>query len=366
MESADHLFDEEDQAIFSSADFDLKAKVIRYHLMPRMDKLLREALTQVRDVFEIDGMDSSTISRSPGFRTDRRKGPVTLDYTWCSLSLCGTRKPIWNSIARKKDGLPPKVFWIKWGLILTDEGLIGVVSSASATIPLTQASHDLLLAPFIANAGGITELCALNDVEVLTAADNDDRFRSLEDRFRSVSREDEPLIEFRTGLLAFPISEEDGLQLALRLAELFPLYDAMLRVARGKQERIAPLLSKLNAHYEDIEMDEEEVDEVKETKVPSLKRIDLSGLAIERTVALPAKRWQVLQRDDWRCVSCGKMSTDHNVILHVDHILPRSLRGTDDLSNYQTLCELCNLGKSNRNSTNIRNHHASSRNATTE
>jgi len=365
MESADHLFDEEDQAIFSSADFDLKAKVIRYHLMPRMDKLLREALTQVRDVFEIGGMDSSTISRSPGSRTDRRKGPVTLDYTWCSLSLCGTRKPIWKSVAREKDGLPPKVFWIKWGFILTDEGLLGIVSSASATIPLTQASHDLLLAPFIANAGGITELCALNDVEVLTAADNDDRFRSLEDHFRSVSREDEPLIEFRTGLLTFPISEEDGLQLALQVAELFPLYDAMLRVAQGQQERIAPLLAKLNAHYDEIEEDENE-DEVEELEAPSPKMIDLSGQAIERTVALPAQRWQVLQRDDRRCVSCGKMSTDHNVILHVDHILPRSLGGTEDLSNYQTLCELCNLGKSNRNSTNIRDHHASSRNATTE
>ncbi|OQX01521.1 MAG: hypothetical protein BWK80_59790 [Desulfobacteraceae bacterium IS3] len=68
---------------------------------------------------------------------------------------------------------------------------------------------------------------------------------------------------------------------------------------------------------------------------------------------MPAIRWQVFQRDKWKCVSCGR-SAANDVILHVDHIVPRSKGGKDELDNYQTLCHICNIGKSNKDETNIR------------
>jgi 5-methylcytosine-specific restriction endonuclease McrA len=69
---------------------------------------------------------------------------------------------------------------------------------------------------------------------------------------------------------------------------------------------------------------------------------------------MPAIRWQVFQRDQWKCVSCGRNS--HNgAILHVDHIIPRSRGGSDSLDNYQTLCDVCNIGKSNKDATDLRN-----------
>ncbi len=43
-----------------------------------------------------------------------------------------------------------------------------------------------------------------------------------------------------------------------------------------------------------------------------------------------------------------------DLILHVDHIIPRSKGGKDELDNYQTLCHICNIGKSNKNDTNLR------------
>lgn len=54
-------------------------------------------------------------------------------------------------------------------------------------------------------------------------------------------------------------------------------------------------------------------------------------------------REAVLARDGYRCVKCG--STQY---LEVDHILPYSLGGTNELSNLQTLCRKCNSEKSNK------------------
>lgn len=59
-------------------------------------------------------------------------------------------------------------------------------------------------------------------------------------------------------------------------------------------------------------------------------------------------RVKVLNRDNFRCIFCGKSpATDVGVKLHVDHIVPFSRGGTNSLDNLQTLCQDCNLGKSN-------------------
>ncbi|MCL2773745.1 MAG: HNH endonuclease [Oscillospiraceae bacterium] len=58
-------------------------------------------------------------------------------------------------------------------------------------------------------------------------------------------------------------------------------------------------------------------------------------------------RYQVLKRDNSKCVVCGRSVKD-GVILHVDHIIPFSLGGLTTLDNLQTLCAECNIGKSNR------------------
>ncbi len=60
-------------------------------------------------------------------------------------------------------------------------------------------------------------------------------------------------------------------------------------------------------------------------------------------------RLKILNRDNFRCVFCGKSpATDIGTKLHIDHIVPFSKGGKSTLENLQTLCEECNLGKSNR------------------
>lgn len=59
-----------------------------------------------------------------------------------------------------------------------------------------------------------------------------------------------------------------------------------------------------------------------------------------------AQRWRIMRRDEWTCQRCHRSADEHRVALHVDHMQPASKGGTADDANLWTLCEDCNLGKS--------------------
>jgi hypothetical protein len=58
-------------------------------------------------------------------------------------------------------------------------------------------------------------------------------------------------------------------------------------------------------------------------------------------------RWQVFTRDGNRCVVCGSRAAD-GVTLEVDHIMPLSRGGGNEMPNLRTLCATCNRGKSDQ------------------
>jgi flagellin-specific chaperone FliS len=58
-------------------------------------------------------------------------------------------------------------------------------------------------------------------------------------------------------------------------------------------------------------------------------------------------RFRVLKRDNFKCCACGASpAKDPSVNLHIDHIHPWSKGGESVIDNLQTLCDVCNLGKS--------------------
>jgi 5-methylcytosine-specific restriction endonuclease McrA len=57
-------------------------------------------------------------------------------------------------------------------------------------------------------------------------------------------------------------------------------------------------------------------------------------------------RFVVFRPDDFTCRYYGRSAP--SVILHVDHIIPVSRSGTDEISNLVTACADCNLGKYSR------------------
>lgn len=83
-----------------------------------------------------------------------------------------------------------------------------------------------------------------------------------------------------------------------------------------------------------------------------LVSLEQSDKRVPRT-NLPDKEWQIiLQKYNFRCASCER--TEPNIRLQQDHKIPRSRAdkvaqletGVDSLSNWQPLCDECNIFKS--------------------
>lgn len=67
----------------------------------------------------------------------------------------------------------------------------------------------------------------------------------------------------------------------------------------------------------------------------------------QRKLMSPSLRYDILKRDGFKCVICGSTSED-GIKLHVDHITPVSKGGKTVPENLRTLCDSCNLGKSDK------------------
>lgn len=67
-------------------------------------------------------------------------------------------------------------------------------------------------------------------------------------------------------------------------------------------------------------------------------------------------RVRVLEKYECKCMMCGRNPKEHGIVIHVDHIKPRSKYPELSLhfDNLQLLCDDCNLGKSNKFDTDYR------------
>lgn len=99
------------------------------------------------------------------------------------------------------------------------------------------------------------------------------------------------------------------------------------------------------------------------------EHFELRGFVYDESIDAKRTKTNFYKSDEWRslryrvlkchhgcCDLCGRSRAKHGVILHVDHIKPRSLFPELELeiTNMQVLCEECNLGKSNKDETDWR------------
>lgn len=88
---------------------------------------------------------------------------------------------------------------------------------------------------------------------------------------------------------------------------------------------------------------------------PKVKRKRITKVNFYKSDAWLQLRYKALTLHGAACQCCG-MTRKHGVVLHVDHIKPRSTHPhlQLDINNLQILCEDCNLGKSNLDDTDWR------------
>jgi hypothetical protein len=72
---------------------------------------------------------------------------------------------------------------------------------------------------------------------------------------------------------------------------------------------------------------------------------------VARKAILPSVRWDVMQRDGFKCRYCGRGCPD--VELTIDHIISVHDGGVDDFFNLITACKECNAGKGRKSAPDV-------------
>ncbi len=346
-------FDEADRNLFQVDDPRLRADALQHSVLPRLHVLLNQCVSLIGQIYGVDVFQDSIVSFFPHFR-QRRSRELDLLYQSAYVSLGGKRtKNKWHGFQRS-NGKPVQIVPFRLGIALRYDGLSLMLEHWH--MHLTDASYCKLL-QFHLDFEGVTHrlcyasglsprLCYGDTLEPLSSFREHYEFMLERRIFNNSFHSHRPW--------RFPIGAHDTAVAITRSYALFyPIYDAYLQIAKGAPSRFVELVQKANLWQRSL--DAEMGVEKQQASNPTIEPSEARQAAEQRIRVMPALRWQVFQRDDWRCVSCGRDSSA-GIILHVDHIVPRSRGGQDTLANYQTLCHLCNIGKSNKDDTDLRNH----------
>jgi 5-methylcytosine-specific restriction endonuclease McrA len=359
MRLADITFDEQDRNLFQVSDARLRADALKHSVLPRLHAVLNEAIVSIRRVYGIEALDDSIVSFFPHFRQKRERELDHL-YEAAFAGLGGKRvKNKWYGVTRK-DNKPVQILPFRFAFYLTEEGL-GINLQNYWLKGLTDESHRKLFAFHLQHEAVINMLCFWSEVLPRFIYGGDVRPLSpFCEQYRYMAENGYFANDFFSRESPYPIHPQRLSELIRNYVLFFPVYDSYLQIVKGEPVRFHRLIEQANEWLET--QDSEEAQEAETTETD--EALHLASVAAEQRVrVMPAIRWQVFQRDNWKCAACGRNSQD-GIILQVDHILPRSKGGKDTLDNFQTLCNVCNLGKSNRDSTDLRQQKRETRVAT--
>ncbi len=341
------IFDNEDRELFLVDDLQLKADAIRYSILPKMQVVINYAISQIEETYKINFFEDCMIAQAPHYRLSNRKGAVKKNYDFARVSIRGQRNyEIWEGI-ETPDGGQLQVSPFSLNLRLANDGLL--ISLTNQNQRLSKNSNKKIfsfLSKYNSSIGLIQKVARVFDNRT---CNGDDWLVSNETWLKEKFRSNDFDVSMFSDYISYPI-EYKQLKLAIdRLTLLYPIFHSYMQIGKGKKIKFSELIVKFN-----IAM----LPENNEDSKVNVSAIDLRIVkqrAETKIKVMPGIRWQVFKRDNWKCVSCGiKAVESDTVILHVDHILPRSKGGKDEFDNFQTLCDKCNIGKSNKDDTILR------------
>ena len=370
-------FDNDDKNLFLVDDLKLKAEAIRYSILPKLEIITNETISQIEKIYITDVLSFSTVVKFPSFRKTRTT-EFKIDYTSAEAGLGARRdKALWITVLNKS-GKQPMILPFSISYRLDEEGLFFYFTTTRFNLKLNNYN---LFYEFHKNYA--EEIYSLsNEAKTFLQKVEDDEDFEISP-LTPMSEYLEWQIEkgfwdlpYFSRIIKYPISSDEIEDLVEDFCSFYPLYENYLKLACGESIEFKEDIQFLadwkmfgdltdkeeggNDKEEDGNDKEEDGNENKNEKTTGTQDIiemdfsELKKLAESRVRVMPALRWLVFSRDDWRCVACGKSSEDGR-LLQVDHIIPRSKGGLDHLENYQTLCSECNIGKSNRDQTDLRN-----------
>ncbi len=346
-------FTKDDANLFKIDDLKLKADAVRYDVLPRLNILINHAISKIYEIYKIDVFEDSHIAQSPNFRL-KRENPLKLDYSWANVNLTGKRVDQWCGISRK-NGDFVKIIPLRLGFNLSVKG-INIFFSNSG-IKLNQESFDKIL-KFLADKNEyITAFSILSGIYPFIdhIVNDKENMVTIKKHFLNQIDRQNFFFYYLSKTKKFPINENDLESFVYSFAYFFPVYDSIIRICKGQKPQLKILMERLNKWIKkDISnLSEKGKKKNKKIKITNEQSIKLKKFAEKKIKIMPSIRWQVFQRDGWKCVACGRNSKK-GIILQVDHIIPRSKGGKNTLNNYQTLCWECNIGKSNKDNTDLR------------
>lgn len=352
----DISFDESYKNLFQVDDARLRADALRHSIVPRLRVVLDNYIAFIKDVYDVDALDDSRISWYPHFRLKREKELAHL-YDSAYASLGGkSQKDKWHGF-RRRDEKEVQTLPFRYGLRLDEDGLYIQLENYWLK-GLTDESYKKLFDFHLEYESLIHSLCYRANIKpILYYGDRCQPISTLKEHYGWMAEKRFFDNYFMSEKIEYPISSDELYLIADGYVTFYLIYDSYIQIAMGKPVRFVELVDRLNRWIKDTDkvLEDEQTEDAKESRLDN-SEVDILGAKVaaeQRVKVMPSIRWQVFQRDNWKCVACGQNSHD-DVILHVDHITPRSKGGKDTLENYQTLCHVCNIGKSNKDATDLR------------
>lgn len=341
--SIDELaFELRDTEIFKIPDVKTRIATVQNYFFPRLELLLMYTIDLIQDIYGVNPYEEMTFVYRPN---NRKNALQNSDFKWVHIGLTGKRRKD-RELKYKRNGKPTFLLPAYLIFVIDLDGSVRIDFSPFGLSASDEYVSDAN-AIYRENFDALSLMFEVMDISHSRSYN----FVRLKDFFAGDANE--VIYEsFNSPTYYFPTDIERGLwRMVLCFISLYPLLDAINRLGEGKPPRLAEMLSAFKDWYIRIYNDNDDEEETTEDEDVEQQNIpDLDSYSFIRA----GLWWSVLARDNWTCCSCGRSSKDEGIILEVDHIVPRSKGGSNDMGNLQTLCKKCNIGKSNKDDTDLR------------
>ncbi len=334
--SEEIIFEKRDLEIFKIPDVKTKLDTLQNYFFPRLKRLIDKSLEIVTEVYAINPHDKFTFNYTPSHRKNAKNNSY---FGVVKIGIGGKRAASKTLKVLNSQGKPYVFHPSELSFEVLPNGKIFVrllpfkyAVEKNYVLKIKRALEE--------NSDTIQTLFSLFHIAHNTFSDNLVTFNKL------MNNLDE--FDLKSSHYYFPVDITSGLEeLVVSFLVLYPILELCFDIAEGNdtflETRLKVFMDWLN---------KEQTEEAIESDEADVAKITIPVLDNYRFVR-PGLWWQVLARDHWTCCSCGRKAKD-GVTLEVDHILPRSKGGKDEIKNLQTLCKKCNIGKSNKDDTDLR------------